>query len=242
MTTASEARLCAGLGADIIDAKDPAAGALGALGVDMVRAIRASVPLSVAVSATIGDPVSDPPLMAQRVESMAATGVDIVKVGLDADAAAQATLDYLSRTAIADARLVAVLLADRGLDLDLVARARDAGFSGVMLDTADKGNGALTDIVAPHVLQAFIAAVRRAGLFAGFAGSLRVNHVAELTVYGPDVLGFRGGLCRNCERIGAIDAAAVRAVRQAIDAAAAAAPCGRAPADGIARRQPERAL
>jgi (5-formylfuran-3-yl)methyl phosphate synthase len=242
VTTASEARLVAALGADIIDAKDPAAGSLGALGIDAVREIRASLPAAVAVSATIGDPVPDPALMARRVEHMAATGVDIVKVGLDAQAAPQATLDHLGRTALRSVRLVAVLLADRGLDLELIPRAKDAGFSGVMLDTADKGNGALPDIVAPRVLQAFIAAAHNAGLFAGFAGSLRVNHVAGLAAYDPDVLGYRGGLCRDCERIGAIDVSAVRAVRRAIDEANAAKSCGRAPTDGIARRQPERAL
>ncbi len=54
-------------------------------------------------------------------------------------------------------------------------------------------------------------------MFAGLAGSLRASHVAALAELGPDVLGFRGGLCREQDRTHAIDEAAVRAVREAID-------------------------
>lgn len=242
VTNEHEAVACAALGADIIDAKNPDAGALGALVLETVAAIRAGVPADVPVSATIGDPCADVHGVVQCARQMAATGVDIVKVGLDATLNARETVAALGRADLGGARLVGVLLADRGVDLDLVARAGEAGFAGVMLDTAEKKSGPLPDIVSGDTLAAFIAAAHRAGLFAGLAGSLGVHHVPKLLALGPDVLGFRGGLCRNGERRSAIDADAVSAVRQAIGVHEGGAACRGRLLDGMARRQPEGAL
>jgi len=110
VTDQSEARLCASLGADIIDAKNPALGALGALPGETVRAIRASLPTHVPVSATIGDPADDPEAVARAVHLMAAAGADVVKVGFRAEVASEKTLRRLSRLALGRVRLVAVLL------------------------------------------------------------------------------------------------------------------------------------
>jgi uncharacterized protein (UPF0264 family) len=219
---AREARLCLALGADIIDAKDATAGALGALPLDEVRAIRAAVGAPVQVSATTGDPTDDAGAIVGSVRAMASTGVDYVKVGLDGGDASRRALALLKHADLKGARLVGVFLADRGIDLSLIAAAQAAGFAGVMLDTADKRRGALPDLIPAATLSAFLAAAQRAGLFAGLAGSLQARHVAELVPLGPDVLGFRGGLCCEHNRTREIDDDAVSGVRHAIDAAVAA--------------------
>ena len=85
-----------------------------------------------------------------------------------------------------------------------------------MLDTADKKRGALPDVVPATTLQAFVSATHGANMFAGFAGSLRAEHVPDLLEFAPDVLGFRGGLCRRGDRNGTLDPDAVRAVRRAV--------------------------
>jgi len=233
VTNESEALTCVSLGADIIDAKNPATGALGALTAERVRGIRAAVPAHVPVSATIGDPTYDPERAVQSARLMAATGVDFVKIGFWPDAEAAATIRALGRLSLKDARLVAVLLADRGIDLKFIGSLADAGFAGVMLDTYDKRAGALPDIVSAPGLREFVGTVRADGMLAGLAGSLRVEHVPLLLTLGPDVLGFRGGLCFRAARTATIDPAAVRAVRRA---------CGPAPRSAIAPRQTERAL
>jgi (5-formylfuran-3-yl)methyl phosphate synthase len=225
VTDASEALTCLSSGADIIDAKNPAAGALGALPAERIRAIRNALPSSVPVSATIGDPSEDAERLAQSVRLTAATGVDFVKIGFWPSAAFPETVSKLGRLPLRSARLVAVLLADRGVASTLITPLAEAGFAGVMLDTYDKRNGALPDLVPPPALRDFVATVRSKGMFAGLAGSLRLEHVPALVAFGPDVLGFRGGLCREGARTAAVDAAAVRALRRA---------CGPAPADAIA--------
>jgi (5-formylfuran-3-yl)methyl phosphate synthase len=239
VTNESEARLCAALGADIIDAKNPAQGALGALPGETVRAIRAAVPDHIAVSATVGDPPDETDGSLHAVRFMAAAGVDFVKVGLwPGQDEIVRQLARLARSG--GVRLVGVLLVDRGLDLGLIAPLGKAGFAGVMLDTSDKQPGALPDRIPAERLQEFVSTAHAAGLFAGLAGSLRAAHVENLSRSGADVLGFRGGLCREGVRSGAIDAEAVRAVRAALSDHAV--PCAAERADAMARWQPERAV
>jgi len=241
VTDASEARLVAELGADIVDAKNPAAGALGALPPATVTAIRAAVPARVPVSATIGDPVDDIAATLASVRTMADAGADIVKIGISARSGGDRILAALGSLALERARLVGVLLADEGSGTQFVAAARAAGFAGLMLDTADKRRGALPDILPALELRRFIDATHAAGMFAGLAGSLTAAHVAPLLSLAPDVLGFRGGLCRGGERRSEIDPDAVRRLRDMVprcDAAPASA-CRVPPPGGMAPRQTE---
>jgi uncharacterized protein (UPF0264 family) len=72
-------------------------------------------------------------------------------------------------------------------------------------------------------LLAFVAAAHDAGLAAGLAGALRLAHLPALLRLQPDILGFRGALCRGSSRTGGIDADGVRKVRTAIPTAPALA-------------------
>ena len=110
-------------------------------------------------------------------------------------------------------------MADRISDFSLVPHLARAGFIGVMLDTAAKSAGALTDVMARDKLEAFLAIAREHHLAAGLAGSLRECDIAPLAALGPDVLGFRGALCAG-GRTGTLEEARVLAVRRAIDRAA----------------------
>jgi uncharacterized protein (UPF0264 family) len=216
VTSEAEARLAAAGGADLIDCKDPTAGALGALPHEVVARIRAAVPAHVPVSATIGDLAAEPEPVLAAARAMAATGCDIVKIGVFPGGDARATIAHLGRQLASQVPLVAVLIADAPLDGALVPALGEAGFAGVMLDTAAKDGRTLLDHRAPDALRTFIADAHTAGLFAGLAGSLRLAQVPELLALEPDVLGFRGALCRASDRQSALDAAALAAVRRTI--------------------------
>lgn len=184
-------------GADLIDAKDPDRGALGALDPAIVREIVVRV-AGAAETSAVADPA------ASAVAAMAATGVDWVKAGLDAtcrrDLAAFGDL-----AAAAPGRLIAVLFAEDGPAAALVPALAAAGFAGAMIDTAGKRGARLPDLVGPEDLATFTAACRRHGLMCGLAGSLRVIDIAVLRAHRPDYLGFRGGLCREFDRRNGID-------------------------------------
>jgi uncharacterized protein (UPF0264 family) len=218
----SEASIALAGGADIIDAKEPEAGALGRLAPATLAAILRAVDGQCPVSATIGDMGLAPRPVRAAAEALAASGVDIVKIGLfEGDLAG--TLRALQPFAEKGIRLVAVAFADRRPDLaELVARCAEVGFYGIMLDTADKQAGPLTAHVSSPALASFIAAARRTGLFTGLAGSLRLSDVAAVARLSPDYLGFRSALTAG-RRADALDLQAVRAVRGALDQASAPA-------------------
>ena len=196
-------------GADLIDAKDPERGALGALEPGAVDAIVARV-AGAAVTSAVADP--DP----ESVAAMARTGIDWVKVGLGrAQRRGVPTLAAL--TAAAPGRLIAVLFAEDGPSASLIPALAQAGFAGAMIDTSGKAGVRLTDLAEPDALAAFTAACRAHGLMSGLAGSLRVTDIPMLSAHRPDYFGFRGGLCRDLDRRNGIDplrvAEAVRALR-----------------------------
>ena len=97
-----EALCAADAGVDLIDLKEPAAGALGGLPIATVRAVVAALRErgnAGLISATIGDvPMSAQALILERVHAVAACGVDYVKVGITRDAAAPAVLQSLAST------------------------------------------------------------------------------------------------------------------------------------------------
>jgi (5-formylfuran-3-yl)methyl phosphate synthase len=82
VTSLAEAEIAFAAGADIIDLKDPVAGALGALPHDTIAAVVARLGGRCTLSATVGDLPMDPAILAAAVARTASLGVDIVKVGL----------------------------------------------------------------------------------------------------------------------------------------------------------------
>jgi (5-formylfuran-3-yl)methyl phosphate synthase len=231
--SAEEAATALAGGADIIDAKDPISGALGRVAPAVLAAILEEVRGRCPVSATIGDMELAPLAVRGAVQEMAACSVDIVKVGIfDGDVAG--TFSALAPLAARGVRLVAVAFADRNHDVaPLVARCAEAGFYGIMLDTAEKSAGPVTAHASLPELVSFTMAARRAGLFTGLAGSLRLADMPALAAVGADYLGFRSALTVG-RRVEALDLEAVRAIRSAIDQLSAAPSIATATAGPIA--------
>ena len=205
---------------DILDLKDPAAGALGAWAVDDIAAtVRDLAPLPgrPRLSATIGDHPMRPDAVEPAARRIARTGVDFVKIGFAPDGAPDRCIDALAPLAAEGAQLVAVLFADLWppdpgcLPIDRLA---SAGFRGAMLDTAGKRHG-LRHHWHDAQLSSFVCCARAHGLLTGLAGSLRVADIPALSALSPDYLGFRGALCGG-ERTAGIDPQAVARVAAAI--------------------------
>lgn len=205
-------------GADVIDCKDPMGGALGRLDLDEIARVVQGVSALVPVSATIGDTFQSPAEAVRAAQSVAATGVAIVKCGFFGATGDAALAEALGSADLGTAKLFAVLMADRVADFGLVPHLASAGFIGVMLDTAGKERGSLREIMDENRLVSFLAAVRAHQLATGLAGSLRLEDIAPLAALEPDLLGFRRALCAD-GRTGELDEARVVAVRRALDAA-----------------------
>lgn len=214
VTDLQEAYLAAEAGVDLIDLKNPAAGALGALPLESIREITHALP-GYPLSATIGDLPPTPEIVAEAVARVAATGVDYIKIGLFPGGDLEATLAALLPLARNHA-LIGVLFADCPLAMPLIDTLAGAGFAGVMLDTAHKHQGSLTELRPLDFLGRFIRHARSCGLLTGLAGSLRLEDVPGLLALDPDYLGFRGTLCQAGQRTGRLDPELLCQIRQAI--------------------------
>lgn len=221
-----EARTVLEAGVDLIDLKQPADGALGALPTDVIREVVAFVAGRTLTSATAGNVEPEPQAVQAAMARIAMTGVDYVKAGLFPGNWQQGGRDYAAvRTCLgalaplAGTQRIAVMFADLAPPLDLVDAVVDAGFDGVMVDTALKVGHSLPDVASTEWLSGFVKRARAHGLLCGLAGSLRVAHIPALAQLCPDYLGFRGALCAGQARAQALDARAVLGVREALEEA-----------------------
>ena len=226
---ADEASLAIAGGADIIDCKEPACGALGALPLETIAEIVRGVAGVCPVSATIGDVPCTTDCVVPLAVAVSNTGVDYVKVGLFSGGEPRAVISELgarlgNSKGAGRARLIGLLLADQEPDYSLIDDMRRAEFAGVMLDTAAKDGSSLCDTMDLVALGRFIQRSKERGLLVGLAGSLRSVQVRHLVPLGADILGFRGALCAGLRRAAAMDLGAIRNIARTIAEACAALP------------------
>ncbi len=210
-----EAEVALQIGADIIDLKEPTRGALGAVDTKDIVEIVAVVNGRRPTSAASGDLPMEAEVVRAKVEELAATGVDFVKIGFFPSERLVDCATAVSGIATHQ-KLVAVLFADHVYPENVLDIFAQAGFHGVMIDTADKTKGRLLQHLSTDRLGTFVADCHARGLTAGLAGSLEAPDVPRLLAYNPDFIGFRGALCSNLERGAAIDRDAALKVRALI--------------------------
>ncbi|MER0239368.1 (5-formylfuran-3-yl)methyl phosphate synthase [Fulvimarina sp. MAC8] len=180
-------------GADIIDLKNPADGALGAVSPELIEQTIAAVGGRRPVSAVAGNCPMEPEAVRAAIEPR--LEADFVKIGLfpasseATEAVVEAAADYSDRCL-----LIAVLFADQVPDFGILGKLAKVGFSGVMLDTMEKSAGGLTRHLSSARLQEFVARAREHNLMVGLAGSLEAPDIPRLSPLTPDFLGFRGAL------------------------------------------------
>lgn len=206
---------------DIIDIKEPSAGALGAVTltdvIAMVNYVKACEPgACCGISATIGDLPMIAGIISNAIQRMHSTGVDIIKVGVFASGLSAELISMLAQHAAEDKKIVLVFFADRFIHWPDFSFLAAQGLYGVMLDTANKQNGSLTTLMSMRELDGFVRGAQAAGLKAGLAGSLQASDINNLLELDADYLGFRGALCRKQERASVIDENAVKTVRDLI--------------------------
>lgn len=205
-----EAMIACDEAVDIIDLKNPAEGALGALPIEAIAQIVAAVAGRKPVSATVGDLPMQPDLLAERVAETAKSGVDFVKIGLFGQTGHAACLQALKPLTAQGIPVVAVMFADDAPDFSLLPMMADCGLQGVMLDTCRKDGKRLLDWLSLARLGAFVEEARDMGLMTGLAGALAMSDIEMLAPLRPDYLGFRSALCAGRDRTISAEAASMR--------------------------------
>ena len=203
-------------GADIIDAKDPANGALGAVSLDVFRSIHATAAGARPVSAALGDADNEAQVQS-IVRDSADAGASFVKIGFAgvSSCGRAATLITAAMRGAGDrsgVMAVAYADADRAGSLDprsIIDAAARAGAAGVLLDTADKHGPGLRALMKPDSLSEWVAAAHGVNLLVAVAGRLTIDDLPFVREAGADIAGVRGAACVG-GRTGQVSAERVR--------------------------------
>ncbi|MHA1125197.1 MAG: (5-formylfuran-3-yl)methyl phosphate synthase [Candidatus Heimdallarchaeota archaeon] len=199
--------------ADIIDVKNPAEGSLGANFPWIIQTIRKEIPLSIPVSATIGDVPFKPGSVALAALGAIYCGVSYVKVGLPQIHNVAEGVEIMSavkKTVETFQSPVKIVVAgyaegesngfiDPLLIPDIAAQS---SCEVAMLDTFSKENGkSLFDYLSIDILTEFISKAKEYNLTTALGGSLKIEHIPLLKELQPDIIGIRGAACEQGDRI-----------------------------------------
>ncbi len=229
VTTQDEVAAALQGGADIIDVKNPAEGALGASFPWVLRRVRAATPEGVPVSAALGDVPDLPGTVALAALGAATCGLQYVKVGLMGPRRAaealhllrsvcQAVGEFSPGTAVIAAAYADAHRVEAYPPLELPLVAAEAGAHGCLLDTAVKAGDNLFAHLDDGQLAGFVQECRRFHLISALAGSLTALDIPRIRAIGPDIVGFRTAACRGDRVHGRILAGKVRQLRSLLDA------------------------
>ena len=227
--SAAEVAAAVAGGADIVDAKEPDRGSLGAVSPPVLRAIVEALPAGTPLSVALGD-LRDPsgvPTAIQTVDAIRQRPRELfVKLGLAGvrDAAmARAVLAAAVQAARAGSLrpgVVAVAYADHdaagALAGDVVsAMAAEVGARGVLLDTWTKDGRDLFAWTRPEDVRRWVERSKQRGLLTALAGSLSTDGVRQAGRLSADIVGVRGAACAG-GRAGAVEETLVRALAAAV--------------------------
>ncbi len=213
-----EAQLLSSVLPDILDMKNPSQGALGALPANVVGDIVHWVANRCETSATVGDLPMDSDIIMSAIQTMAETGVDYVKIGLFPCKDLNGLLNEMTAPLTAlSTPVIAVIFADKmAFDPELLLTLHQAGFAGVMVDTATKNGQHLCQHWSLTQLHQFTSKAKALGLLTGLAGALRYQDIALLKEVNADYLGFRSALCQQQKRTNQLTENLACLVQQAI--------------------------
>lgn len=224
VATPDEARAALGGGADLIDAKDPTRGALGAVPPSVLREICGAIGGERPLSAALGD-ASCVDRVARAAGEAARAGAGYVKVGFagtsDPAHAARllaAAMDGVRSTS-AEVGVIAAAYADAEragsvAPMRIIEVAAGVGAAGVLLDTAFKDGGGLFACLSERAVAAWVRAAREAGLLVALAGRLGEGDLCVVRELGADIAGVRGAACEG-GRAGRVSRARVAALVRA---------------------------
>ena len=204
--SAAEAKVALAGGADIIDAKEPSRGSLGAVSPRALQQICAAIPDNRPMSIALGDPKTAGEalrIISAVPQSRRLTYLKLGFAGLRNPESIHSLLQAALEGAVGrPVAIVAVGYVDApnagSLPPETICRiAGEAGAAGVLLDTYQKAAGNLLAWLEPSRLAALLARARAAGLFTAVAGGLGVDELPAVFRAAPDIVGFRGALCEG---------------------------------------------
>lgn len=229
-------------GCDVLDVKEPRAGALGRASwpviAEVATFVRAQSAFNGSVSAALGelsDWSSSPSEETRNIEAACST-LDFVKLGL-AQQRGRATLADDFATVVARVqsaapsplKWVAVAYADWTLAhapaphevlalMDALRDLRGVSFGGLLVDTYTKGEQRLFDFMTEQELAELQFEAHSRGLQFALAGRLRAEDLPRVLTIGPDIVAVRSAVCGSGDRMNSVTKDAVAAFKAKLHA------------------------
>jgi (5-formylfuran-3-yl)methyl phosphate synthase len=199
-------------GADIIDVKNPAEGALGANYPWVIRRIREITPKNLAVSCTLGEVGNLPGSISLAAYGAASLGLDYIKVGLYGIQTPEEAIFLLQnvRKAAKESNPKIKIVVAGYADAEKIGAinpkfipeiAYNSQVDVAMLDTSVKDGKNLFDHRTIDQLKRFVDSSHSFGLEVALAGSLRKQDLPVVYGLGTDIAGLRGAACTNSNRV-----------------------------------------
>lgn len=208
-------------GADLIDVKEPARGALGVAEPEVVGAVVDAVSGRVPVSAALGEWGPNALTEAHWHLELKLAYVKWGLAGYPHTAGWGDDLLDARRQLPAGTEMVAVAYADweraRSVPPAEVAKfAKRYRFRAVLIDTWGKDSKTLLDFIKPAALAELVDGLRRVYAKVAVGGSLKPEQLKQLKGVTPDYFAVRGSACAGGKRDGVIDASRVKKWKDAI--------------------------
>jgi len=212
--------------ADIVDVKNLKETIIGSNFPPVIREVRNAFPKEIHVSVTLGAVPDQAGTVSLAVFGAAALGATSVKVGLlgsDPESALRILKESKRALEGYPTKLIAATFADshlyHGIDPTLVVSlARESRSDGMLIDTLTKDGRNLFDFLPEAKLKRLVDEAKELRMSTALSGALRMTDLDVLTRINPDIVGVRGAVCTQGDRVGGkVDASAVAKVKHALE-------------------------
>ena len=200
-----EVKVVNGLNIDIIDLKEPKNGPIGMLDfIDIKKIVLALRDNNFCGKISTTFELNDGNLSGTdiaKIEDLGSVGLDYIKVGVSADGNTWANLTKFTeslskiKNRVLENKLILVLMITDKHSFKFVKNISPSmvgKFSGIMIDTLNKENGSVFDIVNFTELNIIKKFALENNVDFGIAGSLDVSHTKLINQLQPNWAGYRG--------------------------------------------------
>ncbi|NLI91667.1 MAG: hypothetical protein GX434_05510 [Peptococcaceae bacterium] len=215
-------------GADIIDIKNPAEGALGAPAPGTIQDVCSMLDRTKPFSVALGELPGKPGAAALAALGSGYFKPDFVKIAFlpntspeEMSTTLQEVRKSLSLVSDKEISLVSVAYADKlrfaqwNVD-EFASIAKEAGAKGCLVDTWEKKNKSLLHYMSIKNIEHFIDSCHKRELFCGLAGSLKFSDIVILSGLEADIIGVRSAVCMGDRLNGTVSAQDVNHIKKAL--------------------------
>lgn len=190
--------------ADIIDLKNPNDGPIGSWNKNEIKEVIDLYQKTFSISATLGN-LKTMAEVNNKVSIFDSLGLKYIKIGYFYDSIENLgkILEFLKKKDLST-NIVIVFFAEKQKVIEKLSDHLEIfhkyKFNHIMIDTFDKSSGNLFDKINLETLKKILFESDRLKINLGLAGKLKAKNFKQLFSLQPNIIGFRGAVCKTKDR------------------------------------------